>query len=114
MNPNPSSHRFRAYDLSLEALRLTRAPLGRIRRVDRSLADQLQRAAASVSLNLAEGTKRRGPDRAHFYRMAAGSAAEARACFDIAAALGLVEPDAAAAAWQAFDGVAAMLYPLTR
>ncbi len=114
MNPNPPSHRFRAYDLSLEALRLTRAPLARIRTADRHLADQLQRAAVSVGLNLAEGAKRRGRDRAQFYRIAAGSAAESRACFDIAVALGFVEADEVAAAWAAFDGVAAMLYPLTR
>jgi four helix bundle protein len=114
MNPTPTSHRFRAYDLALEALGLTRLPLARLRNVDPNLADQLQRAATSVALNLAEGAKRRGRDRAHFYRVAAGSAAEARACFDIATALGLVERDEVAAAWSAFDGVAAMLYPLTR
>ncbi|MCE9578269.1 MAG: four helix bundle protein [Deltaproteobacteria bacterium] len=114
MNPTPSTHRFRAYDQSLEAIRLARAPLARIRRADRSLADQLQRAAASVALNLAEGARRRGRDRAHFYRIAAGSAAEARGCFDIAVAFGAVETAEVAEAWRAFDAVVAMLYPLTR
>ncbi len=114
MNPTTSSHRFRAYDLSLEALRLTRAPLARLRVADRTIADQLQRAATSVSLNLAEGAKRRGRDRAQFYRIAAGSAAEARACLDVAEALGVVARVEIEAAWRAFDAVAAMLYPLTR
>ncbi|MCE9571652.1 MAG: four helix bundle protein [Deltaproteobacteria bacterium] len=113
MNPTPLPPSFRAYDLALEALRLARAPLTRIRAVDRDLADQL-RAATSVALNLAEGAKRRGRDRAHFYRIAAGSAAESRACLDVAAAIGHADANDLAIAWRAFDGIAAMLFPLTR
>jgi four helix bundle protein len=114
MNPTPTGPRFRAYATALEALRLTRALLGPIRTADRSLADQLKRAATSVALNLAEGGKRRDADRAHFYRIAAGSAAESRACLDVAAALGYVDRGTSSAAWRAFDAIAAMLYPLTR
>jgi four helix bundle protein len=114
MNPTTTGPRFRAYATALEALRLTGALLGPIRTADRSLADQLKRAATSVALNLAEGGKRRHGDRAHFYRIAAGSAAESRACLDVAAALGYLDSEATARAWRAFDDVAAMLYPLTR
>ncbi|MCE9574705.1 MAG: four helix bundle protein [Deltaproteobacteria bacterium] len=112
MNPTPTSHRFRVYDLSLEALRRLRAPIAAIRTVDADLADQLQRAATSVALNLAEGAKRRGRDQAHFYRIAAGSAAEARACLDVAAALGHCREDLAGP-WTALDSVVAMIWRLT-
>ncbi|MCE9578469.1 MAG: four helix bundle protein [Deltaproteobacteria bacterium] len=113
MNPTPTSHRFRTYDLCLEALRLIRAPLAAIRVAAPGLADQLQRAATSAALNLAEGAKRRGRDQAHYYRVAAGSAAEARACLDIAAALGHADPAELAPAWAALDSVVAMIWRLT-
>ncbi len=49
-----------------------------------SLRDQLDRAAASVLLNLAEGCGRRQRrDRARFYGMARGSAMESAAILDI-------------------------------
>ncbi len=65
-------------------------------------------------LNIAEGAQRRGRDRAHFYRIAAGSAAESRACLDAAEALGYLGAAEAAELWQRFDAVVAMLWPLTR
>ncbi len=113
MNPTTNGPRFRAYDLALEALQLLAAPLARIRAADRSLADQLQRAAASAALNIAEGAHRRGRDRAHFYRMAAGSASESRATLEIAASLAYVDRAEVAAAWRALDGVVAILWRCT-
>ena len=54
--------------------RATRAPL----------RDQLERAAASVSLNLAEGSGRRGVrDRLQFFAIAQGSAMECAAAIDL-------------------------------
>ncbi|MCE9574740.1 MAG: four helix bundle protein [Deltaproteobacteria bacterium] len=114
MNPTPTGPRFRVYDLALDALRLARASITRIHATNRDLADQLQRAASSVVLNLAEGAQRRGRDRAHSYRIAAGSAAESRACLDAAEALGYVSAADAAELWRRFDAVVAMLWPLTR
>ena len=49
-----------------------------------SLRDQLDRAAASVVLNLAEGMGRPSPsDRAHFFAIARGSAFECAAVLDV-------------------------------
>jgi len=58
-------------------------------RSGRALRDQLERASASVLLNLAEGCGRRAPkDRAHFYSIARGSAMECAAAVDIIAVRG--------------------------
>ena len=49
-----------------------------------SLRDQLERAAASTCLNLAEGWGRRTrPDRQHFFAIAQGSAMECAATIDL-------------------------------
>jgi len=49
-----------------------------------NLADQLQRAATSVVLNIAEGSGRfQKLDKARFYSFAIGSAAECAAVYDI-------------------------------
>ena len=45
---------------------------------------QLRRAAASVSLNLAEGAGRRGADRKQHFRIAHGNALEVEACLLVA------------------------------
>ena len=49
-----------------------------------SLRDQLERASASICLNLAEGCGRRTrPDRLHFFAIAQGSAMECAAVIDL-------------------------------
>ncbi len=54
-----------------------------------SLRDQLERAAASTCLNLAEGCGRRARrDRLHFFAIAQGSAMECAAAVDILRVLG--------------------------
>lgn len=56
------------------------------------LADQLKRALASVSLNIAEGNGRSGiKDRARFFAIARGSATEVSAIIDIAYAYNLID-----------------------
>ena len=58
-----------------------------------ALRDQLDRASVSIVLNLAEGTGRRsGPDKAHFYTIACGSATECAAVMDLLLARGFVAP----------------------
>jgi len=84
-----------------------------IARHDRDLARQLRRAASSVLLNVAEGRQRAGGDRAHAYRVAAGSAAEVAAALDVAAAWGYVDARTRAAHEALLDRVRAMLWRLT-
>ena len=56
-----------------------------------SLRDQLQRASASIVLNIAEGCGRYArPDKAHFYLIARGSAMECVGVLDVALGRGLV------------------------
>jgi len=57
------------------------------------LADQLQRAATSVPLNIAEGAGEYSRnDKARFYRMAKRSATECAAILDVCNRLELVDP----------------------
>lgn len=58
-----------------------------------ALRDQLDRASVSIALNIAEGAGRRAPaDKAHFFAIARGSAAECAAVLELLAARGLLEP----------------------
>ena len=101
------------YSVAIEMVRTLRPLLERIARRDSKLADQLRRAAASVPLNLHEGAySQGGNERARFHN-ALGSAAEVRACLDVAEALGYidtVEPRLR----DRLDQVVATLYRLSR
>ena len=67
------------------------AVVSRLRVTPASLRDQIDRASASVVLTLAEGVGRvSGPDRAHFFAMARGSALECAAVLDLLHARGAV------------------------
>jgi four helix bundle protein len=94
------------YQLALEVSRACvalRIPAGRSH-----LRDQLQRAADSVVLNIAEGRARGGDAGRNHYRIAAGSAAEA------CAALDLIGSPEAANEQPKLRRVGAMLRGLTR
>jgi four helix bundle protein len=78
------------------------------------LHDQVRSAASSIPLNLAEGSRRSGKDRLHFFRIAAGSAAELRAALRVAIAWGDLREDALADAFDLLDRVRAMLWGLSR
>ena len=85
-----------------------------IREHDRSLADQLKRAAQSVVLNIAEG---RGSDagnaRARF-STACGSAKEVRAALNIASDWGYIESRVATHLDERLDEVCAITWCLAR
>jgi four helix bundle protein len=66
------------------------AALGRRPRLG-SLRDQLDRASVSIVLNIAEGSGRAtGPDKAHFFAIARGSATECAGALDLMLARGLL------------------------
>ena len=106
-------HNFIAYQVALQAARQLAGCLTAIGAKDRDLERQMRRAGQSILLNLAEGNRRRGKDRVHFFRIAAGSAAEVLAGLDIAAAWGYVGEPAAEPARQLLDPLLAICWRLT-
>src|SRR5262245_21810157 len=77
--------------LTLDLIRCLRPLVERLRATSPDLADQLRRAATSVGLNLAEGTRRSGADKRRAYRIAAAEAQEVKAALELAAAWGALD-----------------------
>ena len=102
-----------AFDVALELVRSLHEPLAILERRDPDLAKQVRRAAASVALNLAEGSRRTGKDRIHLWRVAAGSADEVAASCRVAEAFGYLGGDASNRTLELCDRVLAMLWRLT-
>jgi four helix bundle protein len=85
---------FVAFEVALEVIRSLRGVVALVRRHNGKLADQIVDAASSSAANLAEGNRRVGRDRLHFFRIAARSADETRAHLRVALAWGWVtDPD---------------------
>lgn len=82
----------RIYPVLLHVVQELRPVMAVLDRKDRDLGRQLRRSAASVGLNLAEGTYSRGRNRAAKYHVALGSAREVLACLELAEAFGYVGP----------------------
>jgi four helix bundle protein len=107
------SYMFKVAELSFELIEDLRPLVAEIRRRDRSLADQLMRAASSIGLNVAEGQKSDGGNmRARFFT-AAGSASETRAALRVAVGWRHIQPQAAAAAQGRLNQIIAILWKLT-
>jgi four helix bundle protein len=101
-------------ELSIELIAALRPIAPRIRRHDRSLADQLVRAASSIALNIAEGEHSDpGNRKARFYS-AAGSANETLAALRVAVAWGYFPAHEAEAASETLRRIIAILWKLTR
>ncbi|MEM9490570.1 MAG: four helix bundle protein [Myxococcota bacterium] len=105
--------RFYALEYSLDFIRLLRPLVQTLERHDKCLAKQLRNAASSVALNLAEGRRRAGKDRTHFWRIAAGSADEARTCLRVAESWGYLAEDDSHEALEPLDRVLAITWRLT-
>lgn len=104
----------------LDAYRLSRQFNGRIHKLaskipkGRSdLVHQLQRAGASISLNLAEGSGEYAPrEKARFYRIARRSGTECAAVLDLLVDTELVREEEIAPARQLLEQIVAMLVKL--
>src|SRR5678816_3499887 len=105
-------HKLVAYDVALELIRALRPVVVQLRRYSPDAADQVERAASSIVLNLAEGGRRNGRDPRRFFDMAHGSAGEIRGALDLADAWGWEVESAQARAL--LDRELALLFGLTR
>jgi four helix bundle protein len=77
------------------------------------VADQLQRAAASIALNIAEGAgEYRSKDKARFYRFALRSATECVGLIDVCEKLAICPQEQCEEARQLLDRIVAMLTKL--
>ena len=103
-----------AYHRSIDLLRTLAPVITSLLSIDPPLADQLRRAAQSVSLNIAEADRRTLRDRRNRFRIALGSAAEVAACLDVSVALGYVDEPRVAPALELVDRVRAMTFRLSR
>jgi four helix bundle protein len=105
-------HMLVAYDVALDLIRALRPVVARLRTYSPDAADQIERAATSIVLNLAEGGRRHGRDPRRFYDMAHGSAGEIRGALDLADAWGWEIESAQARAL--LDRELGLLWGLTR
>jgi four helix bundle protein len=83
------------YAFVIETIRLFAPVIREIEKRDRSLADQLRRALASIALNLSEGAGNRRGNRRLRFETSCGSAKESRAAYEVAGAFGYVVLDVA-------------------
>ena len=105
--------RLEIYVIVIVVVRQIRPLIERIEKRDANLADQLRRAVTSVPLNLSEGAYSHGGHVRARFHTALGSAAEVRACLDVAEALGYVD-EVDPVLRDNLDRVIATLHRLTR
>ena len=86
----------RIHDTAVSLVRDCVGVAREIERHDPDLARQLRRAIVSVPLNVAEGSVQTGKRRSLHYRIAMGSAEEARSAIIVAEAAGYIGPVAEA------------------
>lgn len=103
---------FHAYTNALDLIRALVPVIEQLKTFDPNIADQITRAATSITLNISEGSRRAGKDRRRFYVMAQGRASEIRGALDTAEAWGWRIDAAAARAL--LDRELALLWGLCR
>jgi four helix bundle protein len=103
---------FAALEVSYLVIKSVRPLVDVIERRNRELADQILRAAMSVSLNLAEGQRSAKGNKPKHYAVAHGSANEVKAGIKLALVLGLVDEPGAANALRVLDRQLALLWRL--
>jgi len=102
---------FVTYEVSIEVIKLLRPVVAAVQIHDADLADQLKRAASSISLNLAEGMGSAKGNKQKHYSIARGSANEVRAAIQTAQAWGWI--DDASGIEPVLDRLLALLWGLT-
>jgi len=103
---------FIVYDRALQMLRRLKPLIDHVRRHDRPLADQMQRAGQSVFLNIAEGQSARGRNESARFNTALSECREARAALRLAMAWGYISSAAGATIDGNLDQIAAILWTL--
>ena len=105
---------FIAHQVSLDLIRNLRDLVPAIKRFDRDLADQMHRAATSVSLNLSEGQRHTAGNQRQRYESAHGSANEVKCALEVAVAWGWIfTSDRMPVQFQILDRLLALLWRLT-
>ena len=107
-------YELRVYAEAIRLVELSVSVRERIGRRNKALANQLERCAQSVALNIAEGEWRSGGHARERFETAMGSARETKACFDVAVAMRIVAKDEVDEAWRLADGICAQLWRMTR
>jgi len=112
MQSKPAHRTFEVLEVTLVAIARLRDVVGKIRRSDRELGDQIRASLSSVALNLAEGNRSDGGNRLARFSTAAGSNHETRAALRVAVAWGYVAEAEIAEGEALLDRTAAMLHRL--
>jgi four helix bundle protein len=102
---------FITYEVSLDLIRTLRDVVPIIKKHDKDLADQIQRAASSVTLNLGEGARSTAGNQRARYESAHGSANEVKAALQVAASWGWIAD--ATPQLAVLDRLLALLWRLT-
>ena len=100
---------FIAHSVSIELIHDLRDLVPIIKRHDRDLADQIHRAATSVTLNLSEGQRVTAGNQRRHYELAHGSANEVKGSLDLAEAWGWLSPATTAEPRCTLDRLLALL-----
>ena len=104
-------HRFRVFEHIVELIGWLRPMVERIAKQDRSLADQIRRAASAAGALCREGSYARGGNRVAKIHQAMSEADEVRAHLRIAEAWGYVRVEVRV--WDRLDHVVATLWKIT-
>ncbi|MGD0525548.1 MAG: four helix bundle protein [Polyangiaceae bacterium] len=112
MQSKQTPRSFEALNVTLIAIARLRDVVGKIRRCDRELGDQIRASLSSVALNLAEGNCSEGGNRISRFSTAAGSNHETRAALRVGVAWGYVGEAEIVEGEALLDRVAAMLHRL--
>ena len=105
--------KFEVYRVAVEMVAALRPVVEKVEGRDRSMGDQMRRAANSVVLNLAEGNHKVGKGKRKFFCDAAASAAEVEATLDLTKVWDYAKPQDLEQPLELLDRVQAMVYRLT-